>query len=1149
MSRRNKQNDWEHYDIPTKANRVLNIVLVAMLLIVIRIWHLAVIQYDSRLDESRKPQRRVVVEPAIRATIRDRFNIPMALNKIQYQAAILYSHIREIPSFVWEKDEAGKKIRKSKRKEYIHTLSQILAEELNLEAEKIEDLIHAKAAYYPQIPFIVKEEISEQEYYRLKILEKDWPGIFARHVAKRVYPKERVASDILGYMGAISRKEHEAILHELKELEHFIAQQELGEEPVLPKGFASSSEVKNRLKDLGERAYTIHDYVGKVGIEGAYEEQLRGYYGKKTFYSDSKGNFLRELPGARSSLSGQRVLLTISSELQEFAEQLLAQNEKLRLVRKTPLEGVKQTIISLKQPWIKGGAIIAMDPSTGEILALASHPRFDPNDFIPSGDLEVNNAKKARINRWFEGEAYLADVWDQQIPFERESYDDHLHQFYDEQRLLTWNNYLDFILPTDSALRKKMSELFTIDQAIELQREIQSLLDLFDQPDLYTIINLVYAHSPDIPYNLKITSAEKQHWIPMMEQQAAVIQNIKHKLTPYFGSLLQNYDKVLLVDLCRLLIDDQLFSANLASKMGYQSLGSYRNASGSLVTLKKIVKEMSRDLFHEIDFKAWRQSEEKPFLKQKREDEKRNKTYAKPYLDYLDQKEKMLFGEFWGDNQWNLLLVFLSGKTNQNTSLNPYQDHFFKLFDEIRQGAHRSVVWQNSYKVLQKIIHGLSTDVAIEYLKTMRSYRELNRPLFGHYRGLKERKAPQEKHLAAAFYPAYGFGYGRSYAYRQAATQGSIFKLVVAYEALVQNYRRLNRRDLTYKDLNPLIIEDVVYKHGDTHYVGYTQDGSAIPQLYKGGRLPRSLAHQHNGEVDLVKAIAVSSNPYFSLLAGDCLDDPEDLAKAACLFSYGRRTGIDLPGEIAGSVPNDLSKNRTGLYALAIGQHSLVVTPLQTAVMMSALANGGKILKPKIVNLLAGRQPKRCSEQIPHSSSFIYRDSLNLVGIDFPLFTAVGSKDQKQLITKFPVEVKSNLFMPEIVHSVIFQGLRQAAIKTHAEGTASLIRLYGQYPETMKTFTELKQDIIGKTSTSESVETIDLDWKEGSNIYTHVWYGGIALEPTKNRFLFKDEFSKPELVVVVYLRYGSFGKEAAPVAAQIVKKWRELKQKYEKSEG
>ena len=50
-----------------------------------------------------------------------------------------------------------------------------------------------------------------------------------------------------------------------------------------------------------------------------------------------------------------------------------------------------------------------------------------------------------------------------------------------------------------------------------------------------------------------------------------------------------------------------------------------------------------------------------------------------------------------------------------------------------------------------------------------------------------------------------------------------------------------------------------------------------------------------------------------------------DLADAAHTLSYGRKTGIDLPGEIAGQVPDDLDQECTGLYTFAIGQHSLGV--------------------------------------------------------------------------------------------------------------------------------------------------------------------------------------------------------------------------------
>lgn len=1139
-----------------KANYVLNFILLALIIITMRIWHLAVIQYDQKVEESKKPQRKVIIEPATRATIRDRFNLPLAVNKIQYQAAILYTHLKDIPSFRWEKDEEGKKVKRFKRKEYIHQLSQLLAKELNLDAERIEDLIHAKASYYAQVPFVIKEELSEKEYYRLRILQREWPGIYVRRVPKRYYPRGRVAADVIGYMGAINRQEYEKILHEIKVLEKFIVDREQGEDPELPLGMTEASEARKRLKDLEQKAYTIHDYIGKTGVEGVFEEQLRGFYGKKIFYSDSKGNFLRELPGSRAPLSGHRLLLAISVELQEYAEQLLTQNEEIRLVRMSQLGAVKQTVLALKHPWIKGGAIVAMDPNTGEVLTLASYPRFDPNDFISSGGAKLKEEKRAHINRWFESESYVADVWNQQQPLERERYDDYLQEFYDEKRLLTWETYLDFTLPAEGELRKAIDRVITIEQAFMIQNGIDRLLDLFNQSSLYAIFNLIYNGDLHTPYPKPLTTSDRKVLDPYFQEHQAEIKKIKRILDPYLDPLSHNYDKVLVVDLCRLMMANDHFSSDLIAKVGRQSNKDYHDITSHVLGLMTLLKEKSRELYHTIDFKEWRQREEKEFLKQKRIEEKATKTYPKPYLDYLDQQEQQGFQLLWDQYKWDFILTFLMGKealqkempSFNEEGLAPYLDHFDSWYQKIKLDNSPKDEWHTSYQIVQRVTHPLSYSLAKQYLQGIRSYHELTRPLLGRYRSLRKGKIAQEKHLAAAFYPIYGFGYGRSHAYRQAAIQGSIFKLITAYETLIQKFKKLDRKHCTFQDLNPLVIVDKVYYQDGKRYVGYHQDGKSIPQLYKGGRLPRSLAHRNNGEVDLIRALEVSSNPYFSLLAGECLENPDDLPQAARLFSYGNRTGIDLPAEISGKIPDDVAKNRTGLYALAIGQHSLVVTPLQTAVMLSSIANGGKVLKPKIVNLTAGRQPSRGDDPITCLPDFRYQEYLSLVGIDFPLFTAMAGEDQKSLVQSIPTEVKREVFMPTIVRQILLRGLRAAVLRTHIDSSASLAKLYKSTPEAMNSFNELKYQLLGKTSTSESVENIDLDLQEGTNIYTHVWFGGIAFQQeekgNKNTFLFTDEFGQPELVVVVYLRFGGYGKEAAPLAAQMVKKWRELKEKY-----
>jgi cell division protein FtsI/penicillin-binding protein 2 len=1137
------------FHIPEKANRVLNLILLTILLIILRIWHLAVIQYDEKSEEARKPQRRVVVEAARRATIRDRFNLPLAINKVQYQAAILYSQFRQIPTAEWVKNLDGTRTKRFRRKEYIAGLSKMLADELQLDSERLEDLIHGKASFYYHIPYIIKEDITEKEYYKLKMLEKDWVGLHVQRIPKRTYPKGKIAADVVGYMGAINRQQYETIIQEIKHLETYIAQNEEGEDPELPKGFNDPHEVRRRLKELQERAYTINDYVGKTGVEGRFEEDLRGFQGKKSFYSDARGNFLRELPGSKNPLPGKRVLLSISSELQQFAEELLIQNEQIRETQALNANIAHQFLCN-RLPWIKGGAIIAMDPHTGDIVAMASHPRYDPNDFISSGNAELNAQKAANIGRWFETEEYIAQVWDQKRPLERELYANK-KGIYDDALPMTWENYLQLILPEANVVRHGIACVHTVKNAVTLQQDVDALIAYSGQENLYWLLNVLYTTEGNKSFGKRMPGNVKQSIEAKLKQYAQQVTPIKKRLDAYFLDIPQNYDKVLLVDLCRMAVTAERFSQELLDKLGRQSLSIYRNASAAMAVVDTTVRVLSKNLFHELDFKTWRQNNEKEFLRLKRVEEKLTLRYAKPYIDYLDEMEQQLFQEFWKKHRWRLLIAFLQGGTADD-ELQAYVANLNEWQQEIAGGAHQVLPWSQAYHTLHTILAKTTPPLAIQYLQTLRSYHELDRPLLGQYRYLRKSQGQQlEKHLAAAFYPMYGYGYGRSHAYRQATTQGSLFKLITAYAALTQRYQEVGSNGMSMTKLNPLEIIDVIQKHGKETIVGYHLDGKPIPQFYKGGRLPKS--HSGSiGKLDILKAIETSSNPYFSLLAGDILHSPDDLCDAARLFGYGSRTGIDLPGEITGQIPTDLKENRNGLYAMAIGQHSLVVTPLQTAVMLSTIANGGKVVKPKIVTMMAGTQRRNVDDknQITVPPHFAYQDSLALVGIDFPLFTAISSQEQKSSVQRIPTQIRKEIFMPELVRDIFIEGMHRVVAKMQQTQLSSLSRLFHNHPEAISDYLDLKDQLAGKTSTSESMENIDLDILYGTNKYTHVWFGGIAFEEGAGKiqkdqtFLFRDASGHPDLVVVVYLRYGTYGKEAAPVAAQVVKKWREIKKKY-----
>lgn len=1062
--------------IPEKANRILNGILVVILLILFRVWHLAVLQHEEKLEEARKPQQRVVIERAERATICDRFHIPMATNKVQYNAAVSYGGIRELPRWIWKKSPEGKRVKYFYRKEYITQLSEKLGEELHLDPERIEDLIHSKAAILGNVPCVLKEDISEKEYFRLKMLEKDWPGVHAEIAAKRCYPLGPIGAEIVGFIGPISRNEYKAITEELHELRECVALWEEGETPVFPEGRPTIEEVCKRLDQLEKKAYTINDFVGKLGVEAAFDENLRGLRGKNIYLSDTRGNFLRELPGSEPSMPGQRIVLSISSELQAYAERLLAEYDQ-ESPSNRPSAVNRRALIPENQPWIKGGAIVAMDPLSGEVYALASFPRFNPNDFIRTGEPQEIAEKNARVNQWLETQEHIAALWDLKRPLSRERFDFFSETFYEEQIELDWDVFLSSVLPAHSPVRRILEARGTINDAIWVQRKVEQLTSLFHS-DCFSItpskiFDAVYADGDEVATGTLITLQEREFFEEKLAGLKPQITKICSELDTYFQALPFNYEKLLLVDLYRLAVDARRFSPFLSELIGEMALKDYREACARMVSVEEAVREIVEEIYRQYDFKQWREEEFKDYLAQKRREEKKaGRKYARPYIEYLDRALKGRFAAFWQDYRWEFLSLFLTGETElAGPALAPYTSALRNWSRELSQGAHCALPWVYHYRELKKILDPFDRKAVLSpFLQSLRSFAELDRPLFGKYSGLH---GSLEKHLASAFYPTYGFGFARSHAFRQATTIGSIFKLIPAYEALRQRHFKYPN------DLNPLTIIDDKHRtwgKGGSWNVGYSMDGRVIPIYYRGGRLPRS-EHAGVGRVDLVRALETSSNPYFAMLAGDVLDDPEDLCAASQLFGYGSRTGVDLPGEYGGRIPTDVAYNRTGLYAMSIGQHSLVGTPLQTAVMMSAFANGGELLKPQIAD--------------------------------------------------FKKEVRWRVYLPTQIQELLLQGLRQVVMGE--KGTARILK--SQFPR------ELVNQIIGKTSTAEVIERYSLDCTSGKLKSKDIWFGAIAYEG--------QDYAKPELVVIVYLRQGEFGKDAAPLVGKIVEKWRRIKAAHE----
>ena len=939
---------------------------------------------------------------------------------------------------------------------YIQSLCQFLGKELALDEQRLEDLIYSKASLFAHIPFRIASSLTEEQYYRLRGQMREWPGLHAEIGSERFYPQEMCAGHILGYVGAINQREYLNVAAELESLRQ-----------ILSSGSEEGS-FSQRYREIKEKAYTINDFVGKTGIEKQYEEQLRGFYGKKTFEVDQKGNALKILPGSREPISGKTITLSLSLELQRFCESLLSQDEIARDKRSLGQDAARKV---LKQPWIKGGAIVAMDPKTGEVLALAAEPGFNPNDFILSTKREE---KLERLHRWQEGERYIADLWDGKNQLYRKRGEK------EELATLSWEEWLRVVLPQEGPLRDFFTHTDDVKSFISLQEDFEALLYFSNLP----------------PYRLMEQLCKDKTLLP----QASSTH--RRHIEQLLSKILDPHDKLFAIDICRLAIYAPAFSDELIAKTGSMKVAKYRLLCQEKQRAEEEIKQRCQTLFNQTDFQKWRQTHQKEFLAEMRAQEKARKTYARPYLDYLDKKEKELFEALWQEIRFPILAAHLL----HDPTLLPQEA--LAWYDPTL-----CLDWEN----LEQAARHLSGEECKQWLKTMRSFHELSRPLLENYRSLRSKKGEQtEKELAAAFYPTEGFGYCRSLAFQTALPPGSTFKLVTAAEGIRQ------------KGPDPFSIIDEVRPSGKTLIIASSLDKKPFYRHYKGGRLPKS--HANNlGKVDLIGAIEQSSNPYFSILAGDYFANPTDLTRAAAEFGFGEKTGIDLPGETKGRLPNDIEENRTGLYSFAIGQHTLEASALQTAVLFASIVNGGQILTPTLARSFEGSSPQATPNN--NHEDFFAKKELGLLGIDFPLFAATPNTDLSSCEKNKHSSRRTVPITPQIRQTLI-EGLNRVIWGPKGGARPNIIRGLYANPLLLHIFLSLQHQMIGKSGTAQIVYRLDKNPSAEAQMYKHVSFGAISFSDQKHK--------DPELVVIVYLRYGSAGKDAAPLAAQVINRWREI---------
>jgi penicillin-binding protein 2 len=185
----------------------------------------------------------------------------------------------------------------------------------------------------------IRTRLSDVEVARFAAQSYRFPGVEIKARLFREYPYSDRMSHLIGYIGRINDKDVEQL----------------------------------ETNDMAAN-YRGSDYIGKIGVEQSYENELHGTTGFEQVEVDAGGRGVRMLSRSAPK-SGHSLMLTLDAKLQEVAEQAFGNYR---------------------------GALVAIDPSNGEVLAFVSKPGYDPNLFIDGIDADnwdaLNNSPDVPLN-------------------------------------------------------------------------------------------------------------------------------------------------------------------------------------------------------------------------------------------------------------------------------------------------------------------------------------------------------------------------------------------------------------------------------------------------------------------------------------------------------------------------------------------------------------------------------------------------------------------------------------------------------------------------------------------------------------------------------------------------------------------------------
>lgn len=205
--------------------------------------------------------------------------------------------------------------------------------------------------------------LPEPAVYWIACRQDEYAGLSLERRAVRRYPHGPAAAHVLGHVGAMDPKDLERLRAEDGDLSRLMAR--YGRAEVLLD------------EQLRETAYFPDDIVGRRGMERVAETALRGRRGVRVVSVDVVGGRRREESQIEPARPGRDVHLTLDLDLQQAAERALSNRR---------------------------GAVVAMDPSTGEVLAMASGPSYDPNLLRQEHARLLQDPGKPLLNRAVRGE-------------------------------------------------------------------------------------------------------------------------------------------------------------------------------------------------------------------------------------------------------------------------------------------------------------------------------------------------------------------------------------------------------------------------------------------------------------------------------------------------------------------------------------------------------------------------------------------------------------------------------------------------------------------------------------------------------------------------------------------------------------------------